>query len=157
MKTHWVMATCMTALFACAGSVAPAQDRAPGRPAPDRSAPGPNGPKLAQNRKHQNHVKLDDHDRQVVRDWYNPDPDKILGGLRGPSRATPYVDSRLRIGSAQAADLSIRRSAPIEFWHRLTSSSRSYQYVAIQGHVEAIDGNYQDINDLIHLKLYFGN
>src|ERR1700719_3853075 len=150
MKTRWVMATCMTAIFAFAGNIVLAQDRAP-----DRRAPGQNDRKLSQNKKRQNHIEFDDRDRQVMRDWYNPDRDKILVGLRDPNRVTPYVDSRLRIGSAQDPDLQIRRSAPLEFWYRLSSSPRSYQYVAIQGHVEAIDGNYQDMNDLIHLKLYF--
>ena len=150
MKTRWVMAICMGVLFAFAGSVVLAQDRAPGRPARRQ-----NGRKLSQNQKLQNHAKFDDHDRQVMRVWYNPDRDKILVGLRDSNGVIPYVDSRLQIGPAQDPDLPIRRSAAIEFLYRLTSSPRSYQYVAIQGHVEAIDGNYQDMNDLIHLKLYF--
>lgn len=145
MKAHWVMATCMTVLFAFAGSVVLAQGRAPDR----------NDQKLSQNRKRRSHTKFDDHDRQVMRDWYDQDRDKVLVGLRDPNGATPYVDSRLQIGSARDADLRTRRPAPIEFWYRLTSSPRNYQYVAIRGHVAAIDDNYQDINDLIHLKLYF--
>lgn len=145
MKAYWVIATCMTVLLAFAGSVGLAQDRAPDR----------NDQKLSQNRKRRNHTKLDDHDRQVMRDWFEQDKGKVLVGLRDPNRATPYVDSRLQIGSAHDANLRTRRPSPIEFWYRLTSSPRSYQYVAIQGHVEAIDDNYQDINDLIHLKLYF--
>jgi hypothetical protein len=154
MKARWVMATCMTVLFACAGSVVlaqdGAQDRAPNRPAPDR-----NDQKLSQNRKYHDHIKFDDHDREVIRDWYNPDRDKILVGLRDPNRVSPYVDSRLQIGSEHDADLPIQRPALIEFWYRLTSSLRNYQYVAIRGHVTAIDDDYQDINDFIHFKLYF--
>jgi hypothetical protein len=145
MKAHWVMATCMTVLFAFAGSVVLAQGRAPDR----------NDQKQSQNRKRRNHTKFDNHDRKVMRDWYNPDRDKILVGLRDPNRAAPYVDSRLLIVSAHDADLRTRRLAPIEFWYRWTSSPRNYQYVAIRGHVAAIDDNYQDINDLIRLKLYF--
>jgi hypothetical protein len=145
MKAHWLMATCMTVLFAFAGSVVLAQDRAPDR----------NDQKLSQNRKRRNHTKSDDHDRQVMRDWFKQDKGKVLVGLRDPNRATPYVDSRLQIASAHDANLRSRRPAPIEFWYRLTSSPRNYQYVAIRGHVAAIDDNYQDINDLIHLKLYF--
>jgi hypothetical protein len=153
MKTHWVIAACMTAILVFAGSVVLAQDRTPTRPAGRPS--GQNDRKLSQNRKRQTHIKLDDHDRQVIRDWYKPDRDQVLLGLRDPNGVAPYADSRLHIGPAADADLPVRRSAPIEFWHRLTSSPRNYQYVAIQGHVEAMDENYQDINDLIHLKLYF--
>lgn len=145
MKTRWLMAACMTVLFGFAGNIVLAQDRAPSR----------NDQRLSENRKYRNRIKFDDHDHQVIRDWYNPDRYEILVGMRDPNRVSPYVDSRLQIGVAHDADLPIRRSAPIRFWDRLTSSHRSYQYVAIQGHVEAIDENYQDINDLIHLKLYF--
>jgi|HubBroStandDraft_6_1064221.scaffolds.fasta_scaffold901169_1 hypothetical protein len=145
MKTRWLMAACMTVLFGFAGNIVLAQDRAPSR----------NDQRLSENRKYRNRIKFDDHDHQVIRDWYNPDRDEILVGMRDPNRVSPYVDSRLQIGFAHDADLPIRRSAPIRFWDRLTSSHRSYQYVAIQGHVEAIDDNYQDINDLVHLKLYF--
>jgi hypothetical protein len=135
----------MTVLFGFAGNIVLAQDRAPSR----------NDQRLSENRKYRNRIKFDDHDHQVIRDWYNPDRDEILVGMRDPNRVSPYVDSRLQIGVAHDADLPMRRSAPIRFWDRLTSSPRSYQYVAIQGHVEAIDENYQDINDLVHLKLYF--
>jgi hypothetical protein len=145
MKTRWLMAACMTVLFGFAGNIVLAQDRAPSR----------NDQRLSENRKYRNRIKFDDHDHQVIRDWYNPDRDEILVGMRDPNRVSPYVDSRLQIGVAHDADLPMRRSAPIRFWDRLTSSPRSYQYVAIQGHVEAIDENYQDINDLVHLKLYF--
>jgi hypothetical protein len=145
MKTRWVMAACMTVLFGFAGNIVLAQDRVPSR----------NDQRLSENRKYHNRIKFDDHDHQVIRDWYNPDRDEILVGIRDPNRVSPYVDSRLQIGFAHDAYLPIRRSAPIRFWDRLTSSPRSYQYVAIQGHVEAIDENYQDINDLVHLKLYF--
>jgi hypothetical protein len=145
MKTRWLMAACMTVLFGFAGNIVLAQDRAPSR----------NDQRLSENRKNSNHIKFHDHDRQVIRNWYNPDRDEILVGMRDPNRVSPYVDSRLQIGFAHDADLPIRRSAPIRFWDRLTSSLRSYQFVAIQGHVEAIDENYQDINDLVHLKLYF--
>jgi hypothetical protein len=149
MKAHWAMATCATVVFAFAGSALVAQDRTPGR------VPGRNDQKLSQNRKYHEHVKFDEHDRQVILDWYKPDRDKVLVGLRDPNTAAAYVDSRLEIGSAPDANLQTRRPALIEMWYRLTSSPRNYQYVAIQGHVEAIDGNYQDINDLIHFKLYF--
>ena len=145
MKTRWLTAACMTVLFGFAGNIVLAQDRAPSR----------NDQRLSENRKYRNRIKFDDHDHQVIRDWYNPDRYEILVGMRDRNRVSPYVDSRLQIGFAHDADLPIRRSAPIRFWDRLTSSPRSYQYVAIQGHVEAIDENYQDINDLIHLKLYF--
>jgi hypothetical protein len=149
----------MTAIFAFTGSAVLAQNRpaarAPDRPASGRSASGQDNQKLSQNRKHQDHIKLDDHDRQVIGDWYKPDRDNVLVGLRDPNGVAPYVDPRLRIGSAQDVNLPIRRSATIEFLYRLTSSPRSYQYVAIQGHVEAIDDNFQDMNDLIHLKLFF--
>ena len=159
MKARWVMATCMTVLFAFAGSVVLAQDRAPDRalnqPVPDRPVPGRNDQKLSQNRKQHDHIKFDDRDRQVIRDWYNPDRDSILVGLRDPNRVSPYVDSRLQIDPAHDADMPIRRPALIELWYRLTSSFRNYQYVAIRGHVTAIDDDYQDINDLVHFKLYF--
>jgi hypothetical protein len=145
MKTRWLMAACMTVLFGFAGNIVLAQDRALSR----------NDQRLSENRKYHNHIKFDDYEHQVIRNWYNPDRDEILVGMRDPNRVSPYVDSRLQIGFAHDADLPIRRSAPIRFWDRLTSSHRSYQYVAIQGHVEAIDDNYQDINDLVHLKLYF--
>ena len=145
MKTRWLMAPCMTVLFGFAGNIVLAQDRAPSR----------NDQRLSENRKNYNHIKFDDHDHQVIRNWYNPDRDEILVGIRDPNRVSPYVDSRLQIGFAHDADVPIRRSAPMRLWDRLTSSPRSYQYVAIQGHVEAIDENYQDINDLVHLKLYF--
>ena len=145
MKTRWLMAACMAVLFGFAGNIVLAQDRAPNR----------NDQRLSENRKNYNHIKFDDHDHQVIRNWYNPDRDEILVGMRDLNRDSPYVDSRLQIGVAHDADLPIRRSAPIRFWDRLTSSPRSYQFVAIQGHVEAIDENYQDINDLVHLKLYF--
>jgi hypothetical protein len=145
MKTRWLMAACMTVLFGFAGNIVLAQDRAPSR----------NDQRLSENRKNYNHIKFDDHDHQVIRNWYNPDRDEILVGMRDPNRVSSYVDSRLQIGFAHDADLPIRRSAPMRLWDRLTSSPHSYQYVAIQGHVEAIDENYQDINDLVHLKLYF--
>ncbi len=145
MKTRWLMAACMAVLFGFAGNIVLAQDRAPGR----------NDQRLSENRKNYNQIKFDDHDHQVIRNWYNPDRDEILVGMRDLNRDSPYVDSRLQIAFAHDADLPIRRSAPIRFWDRLTSSPRSYQFVAIQGHVEAIDENYQDINDLVHLKLYF--
>ena len=145
MKTRWLMAACMAVLFGFAGNIVLAQDRAPSR----------NDQRLSENRKNYNHIKFDDHDHQVIRNWYNPDRDEILVGMRDANRVSPYVDSRLQIGFAHDADLPIRRSGPIRFWDRLTSSPRSYQYVALQGHVEAIDDNYQDINDLVHLKLYF--
>jgi hypothetical protein len=152
MKTRWMMAACMTVLFVFAGNIVVAQDHASGR---DRRAPNQNDQKHPRNPKPQNHAKLDDHGRQIIRDWYKPGRDKILVGLQDSNGVTPYVDSRLRIGSAPDADLPLQRSAVVEFWYRLTSSPRNYQYVAIQGHVEAIDDNYQDMNDLIHLKLYF--
>jgi hypothetical protein len=160
MKTRWLMAVCMTVFFAFTGNIVVAQDHAPGRSTPgpptlSRPALSRNELKLSQNRNHQTPIKLDDHDRQIIRDWYKPDRDKVLLGLQDSNGVTPYVDSRLRIGSVPDANLPIRRSAFIEFWHRLTSSPRSYQYVAFQGHVQAIDDNYQDMNDLIHFKLYF--
>jgi hypothetical protein len=144
MKTRWLMAACMTVLFGFGGNIVLAQDRAPSR----------NDQRLSENRKN-HHIKFDDHDHQVIRNWYNPDRDQVLVGMGDPNRVSSYVDSRLQIGFAHDADLAIRRSARIRCWDRLTSSPRSYQYVAIQGHVEAIDENYQDINDLVHLKLYF--
>jgi hypothetical protein len=146
MKTRWVMATCMTVLFAFAGSVVLPQNRAP-----DRS-----DQKLSQNRKRQNHAKFDDFDRQVLRDWYDQRRDKVLVGLLDQNRVTPYVDSRFQRGFVQDADLRTNpRPTRIEFWHRLTFSPRSYRYVAIRGHVAAIDDNYQDVNDLIHFRLDF--
>lgn len=158
MKMCWFMATCMTAILAFAGSAVLAQNRparAPDRPTSDRSASGQNDQKLSRNQKHQDHIKLDDHDRPVIGDWYKPDSKSILVGLRDPNGVASYVDPRLQIGSAQNANLPIQRSSAIEFLYRWTSSPRSYQYVAIQGHVKAIDDNDQDMNDLIHFKLYF--
>jgi hypothetical protein len=146
MKTRWVMATCLTLLLAFAGSLVLPQDRAPDR----------NDQKLSQNRKRQNHSKFDDFDRQVWRDWYAQHWNKVVAGPGDQNRVTPYVDSRFQIGSVQDADLRMNpRPARIEFWHRLTYSPRSYQYVAIRGHVAAIDDNYQDVNDLIHFRLDF--
>jgi hypothetical protein len=145
MKTRWLMAVCIAVFFGFAGNIVLAQDRAPSR----------NDQRLSENRKYRNRIKFDVHDHQVIRDWYNPDRDEILVGMRDLKRDSPYVDSRLQIGFAHDADLPIRRSAPIRFWDRLTSSPRSYQFVAIQRHVEAIDENYQDINDLVNLELYF--
>ena len=145
MKTRWLMAAFMTVLFGLAGNIVLAQDRAPSR----------NDQRLSENRKYHNRIKFDDHDHQVIRDWYNPDRDEILVGMRDPNRVSPYVDSRLQIDPAHDADMPIRRPALIELWYRLTSSFRNYQYVAIRGHVTAIDDDYQDINDLVHFKLYF--
>src|SRR4029077_7772540 len=145
MKTRWVTATCITLLFAFAGSVVLPQDRTPDR----------NNHKLSQNRKRQKHIKLDAHESQVMLDWYDQQHDEVFVGRRDPNGTAPYVDSRLKIGSAHDADLRTQRPIPIGFWHRLTTFSRSYQYVAIRGHVAAIDDNYQDVNDLIHLKVYF--
>jgi hypothetical protein len=146
MKTCWVLVTSLTLLFAFAGSVVLPQDLAPDR----------NDQKLSQNRKRQTHAKFDNFNRQVLRDWYDQHRGKVLVGPGDQNRVTPDVDSRFQIGPAQDADLRTNpRRAPIEFWHRLTSSPRNYQYVAIRGHVAAIDDNYQDVNDLIHFRLDF--
>jgi hypothetical protein len=116
MKTRWVIATCLTLFFAFAGSVVLPQDRAPDR----------NDQKFSQNRKRQNHTKFDDFDRQVLRDWYGQHRGKVLVRPGDQNRVTPDVDSRFQVGSAQDGDLRTNpRPAPIEFWHRLTSSPRS--------------------------------
>jgi hypothetical protein len=75
MKTRWVMAACITVLFAFAGSVVLAQDRASGR----------SDQRLSQNRERRNHATFDDHYRQVIRDWYDQDKGKVLVGLRDPN------------------------------------------------------------------------
>src|SRR4029077_9141234 len=102
MKTRWLMAPCMTVLFGFAGNIVLAQDRAPSR----------NDQRPSENRKNYNHIKFDDHDHQVIRNWYNPDRDEILVGIRDPNRFSPYVVSRLQIVLAHDAALPIRRSAP---------------------------------------------
>jgi len=76
MKTRWLTAACMTVLFGFAGNIVLAQDRAPSR----------NDQRLSENRKYRNRIKFDDHDHQVIRDWYNPDRYEILVGMRDPDR-----------------------------------------------------------------------
>jgi hypothetical protein len=97
-----LMAACIAVLFGFAGNIVLAQDPAPSR----------NDQRLSENRKYRNRIKFDVHDYQVIRDWYKPDRDEILVGMRDPNRVSPYVDSRLQIGVAHDADLPIRRSAP---------------------------------------------
>ena len=150
MKTCWWMAISLTVLFVLTGNVAPAQNR--GR---DRSGEV----NLARNnatRNRRGHSTFNDHDRKVARDWYDQYHDHASVGFRYQDRLFADEESRPQAGSPLDAGLQNKvYPVPMGFWQRLAPAPRNYHYVAIEGHVVAIDDKYQNVNDVIHLEFNF--
>ena len=149
MKTRWWMAICLTVLFATTSNLAPAQNRGQ-----DRSG-GVNRARSKANLNRRSHVTFNDH-RKVARAWYNLYHDQAPVGLRYQDRLSADEESRLQVGSPLDADLRKKvYPVPLGLWHRLAPAPRNYSYVAIGGHVVAIDDKYQNIDDVIHLEFNF--
>jgi hypothetical protein len=150
MKTRWLMAICLTGLFALTGNAAPAQDRGQ-----DRSG-GVNRARNNANLNRPSRATFNDHDRKVVLDSYNQYRDQASVGLSYQDRLSADEESRLRVGSRFDADLPKKvYSVPTGLWHRLAPAPRNYHFVATAGHVVAIDDKYQNVNDLVHLEFNF--
>ena len=150
MKTHWWMAMCLAVLFAVTGNVAPAQDRGQ-----DRSG-GVNRARNNANRNSRIHTTFHDHDPKVAPDWSNQYRNQAPVGLRYQDRLSADEESRFQVGFPLEADLlKIVYPVPMGLWQRLAPAPRNYGYVAIGGHVIAIDDKYQNINDFIHLEFNF--
>jgi hypothetical protein len=108
------------------------------------------------NRNRRSHTAFDDYDRKVARDWYHQYHDHAPVGLRYQDRLSAGEESRLQAGSPLDADLRKKvYPVPMGLWRRLAPASRNYSYVAIGGHVVAIDDKYQYVNDVIHLEFKF--
>jgi hypothetical protein len=111
------------------------------------------------NRNRHSHATFNDHDRKIARNWYYQSHEVAPVGLRYQDRLSADEESRLQVGSPLDADLQQKGyPVPLGLWHRLARvarAPRNYHYVAVGGHVVAIDDMYQDINDLIHLEFNF--
>ena len=146
MKTPWTMASCLTLLLAFAGVAALAQDRKPIGDAPEAL--------LSQNRPER--TKLYARNRQVDRFWYDEHPNRALISLTIRDRLSTDVEPRPEAGSAFDAQLPKDvYPEPLSFWRRWTPAPRNYQFVAIRGHVWAIDDKFQDMDDAFHLEFNF--
>jgi hypothetical protein len=83
----------------------------------------------------QDHSRIDDHDRQISRDWYNQHHNRPPAGLRDRDRLRPEYGSRLREG--YVLDRNMRRRVypvPADYYRRLPPPPRGYRYVFIGGH-----------------------
>src|SRR5579864_8330185 len=146
MNTRWWTAICVTALFAITSNAALAQDR--GQDSTQYRNGRVNRAQNTDNRNRHNHATFNDHDRKVARDWYYQYHDQAPVGLRYQDRLSADEESRLRVGSPLDADLGKKvYPVPMGLWHRLAPAPRNYHFVAIAGHVVAIDDKNQNIDD----------
>lgn len=100
----------------------------------------------------QEHTQFDDHDRQVIHDWYNQHQSHPPRGLRQQDRVTPEQESRLAPGQPFTRDL--RRQAhyaPPDLRHRLPPPPPHHTYVTVGGHVALVDAVHHVVRDVIHL------
>ena len=103
----------------------------------------------------QEHMKFDDHDRQVSRDWYNSHRDHPPMGLRSRDRLPERYESRLHEGYVLDPYMRSRIYAvPGDYNRNLPPAPRGYRYVFVGGHTVLIDGDYR-VHDVIHFELNF--
>jgi Ni/Co efflux regulator RcnB len=100
----------------------------------------------------QNHQQFNDHDRQVIQDWYNQHQKNAPQGFRSRDRLSADQESHLRSG--QSYDRNLQRNAhsvPSDLSRRLPKPQRHQKYVAIGGHVVLVDTVSNIIRDVIRL------
>lgn len=138
MKVRLLMAGGLLCLFGLTSVAMRAQDHGPDQDHHD-----------------QDHMKFDDHDRQVSRDWYNEHHDHPPMGLRDRDRLSPVYESRLREGYVMDRHMrGMIYPIPDDYYRRLPPPPRGYRYVFVGGHTVLIDGDYR-VHDVIHFELNF--
>jgi hypothetical protein len=136
MKRFCAVLTCTTVMLAFAAG--PALARQPVSGQNDRG-------RVAE------HMKFDDHDRQVTRSWYDSHQRALPAGFRATDRFSPEVELQFQEG--YVIDRPMRgevHSVPSALLRLLAPAPRTYRYVVIEGHVALIDQDYR-VRDVIHV------
>ena len=97
------------------------------------------------------HMRFDDHDRQVTRTWYDSHQRALPAGFRAADRFSPEVELQFQEG--YVIDRPMRgeiHSVPSDLLRLLAPAPRTYRYVVIDGHVALIDKDYR-VRDVIHV------
>src|SRR5579872_5018210 len=113
---------------------------------------------LAQDRGQRDHspnrrdnAQFNEHDQQVVHDWYNKHQNNPPAGLRKQDRFSADQESRFQEGAV--LDGSLRKkvhSAPRDLTRQLPPPPPQHRYVALGDHVALMDNGY-NVKSIIHL------
>jgi hypothetical protein len=136
MKRFCAVLMCATVMMASTVGTALARQPAPGQNDHGRVA---------------EHMRFDDHDRQVTRTWYDSHQRALPVGFRATDRFSPEVELQFQEG--YVIDRPMRgevHSVPSALLRVLAPAPRTYRYVVIQGHVALIDSDYR-VHDVIHV------
>ena len=134
MKTRiWIIA-CMITLFAISGSWVLAHKRGQNTQNPPE------------------HTKFDNHDQQILRDWYREHSNKAPLGLREMDMLNPERESQLRQGEILPRVLQGREHPiPRVLSRQLHPPPPNSRYVSIGGHLVQIDKKHR-VQDIIHFE-----
>jgi Ni/Co efflux regulator RcnB len=138
MKLRWLMAALATLSFAAfSGSVARAQDRQD---------------------HHEHHwdehnPRFDDHEHQVVNDWWGHHHDHPVVGFRAEDRLPAAGDGRLVVGFTLDNDWRHRvHPVPADLMAELPPPPVGYRYYVIGGHIVLVDRDWR-VADVININL----
>jgi hypothetical protein len=97
------------------------------------------------------HMRFDDHDRQVTRTWYEGHQRTLPIGFRANDRFSPAVEVQFQDGYVIERPMRGEvHSVPSALLRLLAPAPRTYRYVVIEGHVALIDRDYR-VHDVIHV------
>jgi Ni/Co efflux regulator RcnB len=103
------------------------------------------------------HAKFDDHDRDVVRDWYNQHRNRLPPGFRDRDRLPPQWESRLQPGAMLDRNMRRRiRPVPADLLRELTPPPRDYRYAVLDGHIILLAGAAWHVSDVLHFHMDIG-
>lgn len=139
MKLRWLMAACATVLFASLGGIAvKAQERAQ---------------EQHQHQWDRNNPKFDDHEHQVVDDWYKGHREHPVVGFRAEDRLPGNLESSLVAGFVLDADWRKRcHPVPADLMGELPPPPPGYRYYVVGGHIVLVDGGWR-VADVINISL----
>jgi Ni/Co efflux regulator RcnB len=140
MKLRWWMAACATLLFAgLGGTSARAQDHPQDH--------------------HEHHwdehnPRFDEHEHQVVNDWWAHHHDHPVIGFRAEDRLPRDWDGRLVPGFVLDVDWRHRlHPVPADLMAELPPPPYGYRYYVIGGHIVLVDRDWR-VEDVININGY---
>jgi Ni/Co efflux regulator RcnB len=96
--------------------------------------------------------QFNDHDRQVVNDYYTQHRAHAPAGLRSQDQLTPEQERRLQAGQPLDRQLQGQsHTVPRALLRQLPPAPRNYKYMLIGGHVVLVDRRNNVVRDLIHV------
>jgi Ni/Co efflux regulator RcnB len=102
-------------------------------------------------------TKFNDHDRAVVRDWYNQHRNRLPPGFRDRDRLPPQWESRLQPGAMLDRNMRRRlRPVPPDLLRELTPAPRDYRYSVLDGHIILLEDAASHVSDVLHFHMDIG-